>query len=188
MKQRLLLFMTCLAFLCASAMAKTVQGVVTDASDNEPIIGASVIVKGTKTGALTDANGKFKFNAPDNATAIIVSFIGMTTVETPITSGEMHIQLSTETENLDEVVVVAYGTATKESLTGSVAVISDRDIQRRPVTSVTSALEGMAPGVQVNGSTGTPGSSPSILIRGINSINGTTAPLYVVDGVVWSGE
>lgn len=188
MKQRLLLFLTCLALFCSAAVAKTVQGVVTDASDNEPIIGASIFVKGTKIGASTDLNGEFSIKAPDNATTLIVSYVGMETVEVPITTGKMHIQMTTSSENLDEVVVVAFGTATKESLTGSVSVISDKEIERRPVTSVTSALEGMAPGVQVNGSTGAPGDSPSILIRGINSVNGTTNPLYVVDGVVWNGQ
>ena len=95
MKQRLLLFLTCLALFCSAAVAKTVQGVVTDASDNEPIIGASIFVKGTKIGASTDLNGEFSIKAPDNATTLIVSYVGMETVEVPITTGKMHIQMTT---------------------------------------------------------------------------------------------
>ncbi|MDE6644152.1 MAG: SusC/RagA family TonB-linked outer membrane protein [Muribaculaceae bacterium] len=189
MKKRLLFLLTCLTLLTGVAMAKTVKGVVIDASDKEPVIGASVLVKGTQIGTSTNIDGEFTINnVPDNATTLVVSYVGMDTREVTITADKMTIELTANTTALDEVVVVAYGTASKESLTGSVAIVSDRDIERRPVTSVTQALEGMAPGVQVNGSTGTPGSSPSILIRGINSVNGTTAPLYVVDGVIWSGN
>ena len=189
MKKRLLFLLTCLTLLTGVAMAKTVKGIVIDSSDKEPVIGASVLVKGTQIGTSTDVNGAFSLtNVPDNAKTLVVSYIGMDTREVAITPGEMIIELTSNSTALDEVVVVAYGTASKESLTGSVAIVNDRDIERRPVTSVTQALEGMAPGVQVNGSTGTPGDSPSILIRGINSVNGTTAPLYVVDGVVWSGN
>lgn len=189
MKKRLLFLLTCLTLLTGVAMAKTVKGIVIDSSDKEPVIGASVLVKGTQLGASTDINGAFTLtNVPDNAKTLVVSYIGMDTREVAITAGEMTIELTSNSTALDEVVVVAYGTASKESLTGSVSIVSDRDIERRPVTSVTQALEGMAPGVQVNGSTGTPGDSPSILIRGINSVNGTTAPLYVVDGVVWNGS
>ena len=189
MKKRLLFLLTCLTLLTGVAMAKTVKGVVIDASDKEPVIGASVLVKGTAIGTSTNIDGEFTINnVPNNATTIVVSYVGMDTREVAITDGKMTIELTANTTALDEVVVVAYGTASKESLTGSVTVVSDRDIERRPVTSVTQALEGMAPGVQVNGSTSAPGGEPSILIRGINSVNGTTDPLYVVDGVVWNGN
>ncbi len=185
---RIMLLLVC-AFLAinASAQTRSITGTVTDEA-GDPMPGVSVIVKGTKTGMATDLDGKYSVRATKGE-VIEFSYIGYITQS--ITVGDrsvINIKMKEDVKALDEVVVVAYGTASKESLTGSVAVISDKDIQRRPVTSVTSALEGMAPGVQVNGSTGTPGSSPSILIRGINSINGTTAPLYVVDGVVWSGE
>ena len=188
MKQRLAFLLAFFCLLTGVAMAKTVKGVVTDAQDNEPVVGASVLAKGTSAGTMTNIDGEFTLNVPDNAKTLVISYVGMATKEVAITDGIIKVELTSTATNLDEVVVVAYGTASKESLTGSVAVVSDAEIERRPVTSVTSALEGMAPGVQVNGSTGTPGSSPSILIRGINSVNGTTAPLYVVDGVVWSGD
>ncbi len=189
MKKLFFILMAVLACVAGAwAQGRTIQGVVLDASDNEPIMGASVLVKGTRLGTSTDIDGKFSINLTEKATTLMVSYVGMATVEVPITPGVMEIKLKSVSQNLDEVVVIAYGTASKESLTGSVAVVNEKEIEKRPVTSVTSALEGMAPGVQVNGSTGTPGSSPSILIRGINTVNGTTSPLYVVDGVVWSGN
>ncbi|MDE6577522.1 MAG: SusC/RagA family TonB-linked outer membrane protein, partial [Muribaculaceae bacterium] len=101
---------------------------------------------------------------------------------------DMKIYLQSTDAQLDEMVVIAYGTASKESLTGSVAVVNEKEIEKRPVSSVTQALEGMSPGVQVNNSTGTPGSSPSITIRGINTISGSNAPLYVVDGAIFYGS
>lgn len=183
----LLLIVCALWAISALAQTRNITGTVIDES-GDPIPGVSVIVKGTSTGMATDIDGKYSIKAAKGS-VIEFSYIGYMTQS--VTVGErsvINITMKEDIKALDEVVVVAYGTASKESLTGSVAVISDKEIQRRPVTSVTSALEGMAPGVQVNGSTGTPGSSPSILIRGINSINGTTSPLYVVDGIVWSGE
>lgn len=189
MKKQFFILMALLVWVISAwAQGRTIQGVVLNATDNQPIIGASVLVKGTQLGASTNIDGKFSINLTQKASTLMVSYIGMETVEVPITAGEMEIKLRPTAQNLDEVVVVAYGTQTKESLTGSVDVVSSKEIAKRPVTSVTTALEGMAPGVQVNGSTGTPGSSPSILIRGINSINGTTAPLYVVDGVIYGGS
>jgi len=100
----------------------------------------------------------------------------------------MTIYLYSADTSLDDLVVVAYGTANKESLTGSVAVVGSKEIEDRPLTSVTAALEGNAPGVQVNNSTTQPGESPDIRIRGFNSINGSNAPLYVVDGTIYAGS
>lgn len=185
---RIMLLLVCaILALNASAQIRTITGTVTDES-GDPMAGVSVLVKGSSTGMATDLDGKYSVKASKGA-VIEFSYIGYMTQS--ITVGErsvINITMKEDVKALDEVVVVAYGTASKQSLTGSVAVINDEDIQRRPVTSVTSALEGMAPGVQVNSSTSAPGESPTILIRGINSINGTIQPLYVVDGVVWSGE
>lgn len=185
---RMLLLVVC-AFWAISLSAQTrkITGTVTDDA-GDPMPGVSVLIKGTNQGAATDLDGKYSLNANTGA-VLEFSYIGYLTQT--VTVGErsvINVTMREDVKALDEVVVVAYGTASKESLTGSVAVISDKDIERRPVTDVTTALEGMAPGVQVNSSTGTPGESPTILIRGINSINGTTQPLYVVDGVVWSGD
>lgn len=163
------------------------SGSVVDAGTNEPLIGATVMPIGGGQGAATDIDGNFTLNLPSNVKSVKVSYIGYKE-QTVALSHNMIVRLAASSTNLDDVVVIAYGTGTKESLTGSVAVVGSKEIEDRPVTSVTAALEGNAPGVQVNNSTGTPGSSPSIRIRGFNSFTSSAqAPLYVVDGVVYDG-
>lgn len=163
------------------------SGTVVDALNNEPLIGATVMPIGGGQGVATDVDGKFSITVPSNVHQVKVSYIGYKE-QTVKLSSNMTVYLQNTSTDLDDVVVVAYGTANKESLTGSVAVVGAKEIEDRPVTSVTTALEGNAPGVQVNNSTGTPGSSPSIRIRGFNSINGSNTPLYVVDGIVYEGD
>lgn len=169
------------------AQTRTISGTVLDASDNEPLVGATVMPIGGGQGVAADVDGKFTLTVPANVTKATVSYVGYATQTVELHEG-MTIYMQNAATALDNVVVVAYGTASKESLTGSVAVVGDQEIEDRPVATVTSALEGNAPGVQVNGSTGTPGSSPTIRIRGFNSINGNMAPLYVVDGVPFEGD
>lgn len=189
MRKLFLILMT----LCAvtwSAMAQTrhISGTVVDAANNEPLIGATVMPIGGGQGAATDVDGNFSLNIPSNVKQLKVSYVGYKEQTVPV-QAKMMVYLASADTNLDDVVVIAYGTGTKESLTGSVAVVGAKDIEDRPVTSVTAALEGNAPGVQVNNSTGTPGSSPSIRIRGFNSFTSTAqSPLYVVDGVVYDGD
>lgn len=184
------LFLIMMALIACSwsaiAQTRTYHGTVLEADSNEPLIGATVLPIGGGQGVATDIDGKFTINVPSNVHQIQVSYVGYTTVKVDL-SDNMTIKLKSSSTNLDDVVVVAYGTASKESLTGSVAVVNSEEIGKRPVTSVTAALEGNAPGVQVYNSTGSPGSNPSILIRGINTVNGVTSPLYVVDGVVFTG-
>ena len=182
--------MTCLfiGLGLASAQVSKVTGTVISEEDGLPVVGASVVVKGTTNGTITDMDGKFVLtNVPSSAKTLMVSFIGMKTVETKLVDGAT-IYLKSDSELLDEVVVVAYGTARKESLTGSVSQVSNKTIEQRVATSATAALEGAAPGVQVNNSYGEPGAGPSILIRGIGTITGSTTPLYVVDGVPYDGN
>ena len=169
-----------------SAQTRTYHGTVLDAANNEPLIGATIMPIGGGTGAAADLDGNFTLTVPANVKKATVSYVGYTS-QTVELKPDMKIFLSSTSQNLDDLVVVAYGTANKESLTGSVAVVGAKEIEDRPVTSVTAALEGNAPGVQVNNSVGSPGSEPSIVIRGFNTINGTTAPLYVVDGVPYEG-
>ncbi len=169
------------------AQTQTYHGTVLDAANNEPLIGATVTPIGGGQAVATDIDGKFSLTVPPNVRKVRVSYVGYKEETVELRNG-MAIRLSTSDKNLDEVVVVAYGTANKESLTGSVAVVGSKEIEDRPLTSVTAALEGNAPGVQVNNSTTQPGESPSIRIRGFSSINGNNAPLYVVDGVVYEGE
>lgn len=176
--------------LCAiglQAQTRTIHGTVLDASNQEPLIGATIMPIGGGNGAAADIDGHFTITVPANVKKAQVSYVGFTTKQVELTPN-MTVYLDASSTSLDDVVVVAYGTATKESLTGSVAVVGSKDIEDRPVTSVTSALEGNAPGVQVNNSVGTPGSEPEIRIRGFNSINGVNSPLYVVDGIPYDGS
>lgn len=187
MRKIFLLLVT--VMMCAwaqQAQARTYHGTVLDATDNEPLIGATVMPIGGGQGAAADIDGNFTLTVPDNVKKATVSYVGYTTKTVELTN-DMTIKLESSSTSLADLVVVAYGTQTKESLTGSVAVIGAKDIEDRPVTSVTAALEGNAPGVQVNNTVGAPGSDPSIRIRGFNSINGNNNPLYVVDGIPYSG-
>ena len=168
------------------ALARTVKGTVLDAANNEPLIGATIMPIGGGQGTAADIDGNFTLNIPDNVKKVTVSYVGYES-KTVEVAPEMHIYLASTATSLDDVVVIAYGTGTKESLTGSVSVVDSKQIEDRPISSVTAALEGNAPGVQVNNSTGTPGSSPQIRIRGFNSFTSAQSPLYVVDGVVYDG-
>ena len=144
---------------------------------------------GTKQGTITDVNGNFRFdNVPENARKMIISFIGMKTEEVDLASN-VTVRLKSDIQALDEVVIqVAYGTAKKTSLTGAISNIDATEIAKRPTTSVVSALEGTTSGIQVNNTYGQPGESPSIRIRGFNTVNGDNSPLYVLDGVPFGGN
>ena len=171
------------------AQTSTITGVVISAEDNEPVIGASVLVKGTTQGAITDLDGAFSIpNVAAKAKTLVVSFVGMRTVEVAI-QPNLRVVLHPDTQVMDEVVVtVAYGSAKKSSLTGAISSVDSKQIETRPVSSVTAALEGTTSGVQVNSTYGSPGDSPSIYIRGVGTINGDTSPLYVVDGMPMGGN
>lgn len=187
MRKLFLIMMTLIAVsLGLKAQSVTYHGTVLDAASNEPLIGATVMPVGGGQGAACDIDGNFTITVPAKVKKATVSYVGYTS-KTVDLSNKMVVYLNASSASLDEVVVVAYGTQTKESLTGSVAVVGSKEIESRPVTSVTSALEGNAPGVQVNNTVGAPGSSPTIRIRGFNSINGSNAPLYVVDGIPFDG-
>ncbi len=183
----LLMISVILCGLGLQAQTRTIRGTVLDASNQEPLIGATIMPIGGGNGAAADIDGHFTITVPANVKKANVSYVGFTTKTVDLTP-DMTIYLDQSSTSLDDVVVVAYGTATKESLTGSVAVVGSKEIEDRPVTSVTSALEGNAPGVQVNNTVGQPGSEPTIRIRGFNSINGSNAPLYVVDGIPYNGS
>lgn len=170
------------------AQTRTISGTVVDAGNNEPLIGATVMPIGGGHGTATDVDGNFTLNVPANVKTAKVSYVGYKE-QTVTLSPKMVVHLASTSTSLDDVVVIAYGTANKESLTGSVAVVGAKEIEERPVTNVTSALEGSAPGVSVNNSTGYPGSNPQIRIRGFNSFNGgAQSPLYVVDGIIYNGD
>lgn len=188
MKRTLLLLFVCLFAGINYAQAQvTVNGTVISSENNEPVIGASVLVKGTTNGTITDINGQFTLTniSPTNKT-IVVSFIGMETQEVAI-KPQMKIALSPTTEVLEEVMVVAYGTAKKSAFTGSAKMIDTKQILKRPLTNVVESLSGQVAGLQMITTTGAPGSTPSMLIRGIGSISAGTAPLVVLDGMPYEG-
>lgn len=187
--RKVFLFMFALCVLCltVSAQTRSYSGTVVDAANNEPLIGATVMPIGGGQGTATDIDGKFTITVPANVRTAKISYIGYKE-QTVTLANNIMVHMTSSSTNLDDVVVVAYGTATKESLTGSVAVVGSKEIEDRPVSSVTAALEGNAPGVQVDNSTTRPGESPNIRIRGFNSVNGNNSPLYVVDGIVFDGD
>ena len=186
--KRFTLLLANVLLICSAALAQvTITGTVVSASDNEPIIGATVNVVGTQTGTATDIDGRFTLTVPSTNSQLKVSFIGMTPITVKAENG-MVIEMHNNTQDLDEVVVVAYGTAKKSALTGAVSQVTAQQIEARPVTSVTSALEGTTTGLVVNSTYGQPGSDASIRIRGFASINGSNEPLYVIDGVPFGGN
>ena len=151
------------------------------------MVGASVKVVGTNTGTVTDIDGNFSLNVPADA-KLEISYIGMNQQTVKATSN-MKIVLTSDSKSLDDVVVVAYGTAKRQSITGSVSAVDAKEIENRIATSVTGALEGAAPGVQVNNSYGEPGATPKIHIRGVGTlVKDADQPLYVVDGTVFEGN
>ena len=171
------------------AQNRTVTGRITLAEDGSPAIGASVVVKGTSIGVVTDINGNFVLpGVPSNATTLEISSIGMVTVEVPV-QNVVNVALESDMELLDEAVVtIAYGAAKRSTLTGAISSVDSDKIVNRPTSSVTSALEGTVTGVQVSGTYGAPGSEPSIRIRGVGTVNGSSSPLYVIDGVPFGGN
>ena len=190
--KKIRLFLTgLLLVVAASAMAQdiTVTGTVTDASTGEKIVGASVLLKGSTTQwAMTDDLGAFSLTVPSNG-VLEVSFLGYAAQDVPVNGrATIEIALEPETEMLEDVIVVAYGTAKKESFTGSAAVVKNDDIIKRSVSNVTKAIEGLVAGVEVTSGSGQPGEGASIQIRGAGSINASSSPLYVVDGIPFDGS
>ena len=159
-----------------------IKGTIVDSKTGEPVIGASVKVKGTKLAAVTDLNGEFELNTHANAT-LQISYVGFKETEVKASNG-MKISLEEDTEALEEVVVVGYGTQKKESLTGAMANIKGEKLKDITSATVENMLNGKVSGVYVAPGSGRPGSTGAIIIRGQTSINGATAPLWVVDGVI----
>jgi TonB-dependent starch-binding outer membrane protein SusC len=163
------------------AQDRVVTGRVTSADDNGGVPGASVRVKGTNNGTTTDASGSFKISAPANAT-LVISSVGYATSEVSVNGRtNIPVSLSSDVENLNEVVVVGYGTQKKASLTAAVASVSAKELTALPVPSIESALQGRVSGIQVTNN-GSPGVAPVVRVRGVGSINYAANPLYVVDG------
>lgn len=182
-KSFLFLFICLLCSLSSWSQTIKVTGVVYAEDGNEPVIGASVLVKGTTLGAVTNIEGAFVLqNVPQTAKTLVVSYVGMRKTEVAI-KPQMKIVLKADSELLDEVMVVAYGTAKKSSYAGSASLVKSDALKDLPTTSFESALNGKVAGLTVTSSSGQAGSAPSIRIRGNGSMNASNEPLYVVDGV-----
>ena len=184
MRKNLLLSLALLfCFGIVFAQDRTISGKVTSAEDGSSIPGVNVVVKGTTIGAVTDIDGNYKFDIPADGGILIFSFIGIETQEIEIGSRSViDISMMSDTEQLEEVIVTAYGTSTRRAFTGSASVVGSEKLLSRNVTSPIQAIEGNATGVQFTSPSG-PGESPGIVIRGVGTLNGATAPLYIVDGV-----
>lgn len=188
MKKFLLLLLTVATFTLASAQTRTVTGKVVSADDNEPLAGASIMPIGGGMGTSTNNDGDFTLKVGSDVKKLRVTFIGMTTQEVDITGKPLLIKMVSSTISLDEVMVVAYGTAKKGEYTGAASVIDASIIEDRLVTNVTNALNGVVAGVQTINSNGQPGTGSTIRIRGVGSINASSTPLYVLDGVPYDGD
>lgn len=192
MKTSRIIFAALSVMLSAVAYGQqiTVTGNVTDASDGTGVPYASVHLKGTMTGVSADPQGSYSITVPSDG-VLVFSSIGYLTIERQVAGQKtLSVALEPDAQMLDETIVVAFGTSTKESFTGSAAVVGESEIARVQSSDVTRALDGVVAGVQMTTSTGTLGSSPSIRIRGIGTISGSVdkEPLFVVDGVPFSGD
>ncbi|BDD00843.1 TonB-dependent receptor [Persicobacter psychrovividus] len=188
MRSLLMLVALCLLSSISYAQSFTVKGVVTD-EVGDPIPGVNVLDIANNNGTITDVNGQYLLQLPSNSMELQFSFVGMAP-QTVAVGGrsEIHVQLQSAITELDNVLVVAYGTSTKEAFTGAAAVVDEKVLENRPVTSFEKALQGTTPGLMVSSSSGQPGASATVRIRGIGSLSASSSPLYVLDGVPMSGS
>ncbi|MHA6246529.1 SusC/RagA family TonB-linked outer membrane protein [Pontibacter sp. CAU 1760] len=191
MKKSLLLsvFFAFLLVVQAWAQSRSVSGTVTDKSTGEGLPGVSVIVKGTTVGATTGLGGNYTVNVPENQNTLVFRYIGYSTQEVAISGrSSVSVSLAIDAETLSEVVVTGYSTSTQQSFTGSAKVVTAEKLESKNVSNVSQALAGEVAGVRIVNTSGQPGTEATIRIRGIGSVNGNRAPLYVVDGVPFSGS
>jgi len=190
MKKILLMFVFALT-TSAFMLGQTIQikGTITSSEDRLGIPGVTVSVKGTTVGTLSDNNGQYSITARADSKTLVFTYIGMKKVEVEI-AGKTVIDVVLEPDILlvDEVIVVAYGTTKKEAFTGSASSVKVDKLAEAQVSNVTKALEGLSSGIQVTSGSGQPGTTASVRIRGIGSINASTDPLYVVDGFPFDGD
>ncbi len=177
-----LFLLMCVPFALAQSQVKVTGKVIDDLG--ESMIGVSILEKGTTNGVVTDIDGNYTLSVNQGAT-LVFSYVGYVTQEHVVSGGTLNVTLKEDTETLDEVVVVGYGVQKKSDLTGAISSVKTADIENRTITRAEEALQGKTAGVQLVSTSAQPGSSPSIRIRGYSS-NGTSDPLYVVDGLIVS--
>ena len=178
-KAMVMLFVCLFSF--AQAQAQNVKGIVVDSSD-EPLIGATVIVVGSNAGTATDIEGKFTITAAQGAT-LRVSYVGYNTTDVKVKGNDLRIVLKENNELLDEVVVVGYGTMKRKDLTGSITTVNSKDLNVGSYTDPGQLLQGKVPGLVVVQNSDPNGGVNSMTLRGASTLNGSTDPLYVVDGI-----
>ena len=187
LKRHLLTSLFALLFctIAAQAQKTTVQGTVISAEDNMPVVGATILVQGTTTGTITDFDGNYSLSAKIGD-VLIYSYLGFVNQSIKVTGNTHNVTLTVDVEDLDEVVVIGYGTVTKKELTGAVAQVKSDDLERITSSDLGSVLQGQIAGINVTSSTD-PGGDSEILIRGITTL-GDNTPLYVVDGILQEGD
>ena len=185
-----MLLLVALLFAGAQMLSaqRTITGTVISADDNLGVPGAQVVVGGTTMGTTTDINGRFSINVPTDATHLVFSFMGMETQEVEIGGRTtVDVTMTSSAIGLEGVVITGFGAIRREAFTGAVDVIGSDIIDRSQTSNVTRALEGVVPGLQISGTSGQPGSGVDVRLRGVGSVNASNAPLWVVDGVPFSG-
>lgn len=184
MRHLLLSLLFCCIGVAALTAQRTVSGKVTDSATDEPLIGATVLVKGSRSGTVTDLNGMYSLSVSTNNDLLVVSYTGYKSQEIIVGAARtLDIRLEASAELINEVVVVGYGTALKRELTGNVAKIKSSDIADMPVTSLDQTIQGKAAGVLVNAGSGKLGQSIRVNVRGQSSVSASNQPLFVVDGI-----
>jgi len=189
--QKLLQSLFFLIFIASSALAqeRTITGTVISKDDGQPIPSVGITIKGTKINTQTAVNGTYSIKVPGASTVLTFSYVGYKTQDiTTGTKNVINITLDGDENQLNEVLVVAYGKVNKSTFTGSTAQINSAEFEKRPITNVLNAVVGSAPGIQASNASGAPGSSPAIRIRGFGSINASQSALFVVDGAVYDGD
>ncbi len=175
------------AGLFAQDSGMTVSGVVTSAGDGETLPGATILVKGTQIGTVSDIDGTYSLEIPSSQSTLVISFTGFATQEIEVNGqSNIDIMLSEDIGTLDEVVVIGYGERAKKDLTGSISTVKAREIEKIPFASPEFALQGNTTGVRVVNTSGDPSAGPDIFVRGIGTFNGESQPLYVIDGQIIS--
>lgn len=183
MRTKILFFIAALFTFQLAFSQKQVSGVITDAKDGSPVVGATIKVVGAKTTAISGAEGKFSMKVEDKAQRLLISFVGYDDQEVAITGESLTIYMVQNVTNLNEVVVVGYGTKIRKDITGSVAKVGAKELNNTPVTSFESAMQGRAAGVYVQQLNGKLGQGITVRIRGASSVSAGNEPLYVVDGI-----
>ncbi|MDL2214739.1 TonB-dependent receptor [Dysgonomonas sp. OttesenSCG-928-M03] len=184
--KKLIMILTCILASVGLSVAQTtrVSGTVVD-DTGETVIGASVVAKGSTVGTVTDIDGKFSLNIPSDRKTLVISLIGYQKKEVPAGT-DIKVVLEQDSKLIDEVIVVAYGTAKKSSFTGAASSIGGDQLSKLQVSSISNALQGAAPGIQSISTSGQPGENASIRIRGVGSFSASSSPLYVVDGIPYN--